>query len=279
MLQFDKLSSQQKDIVSKVQVIIVVVNNNELLATMCYLTPPDHQNAILRIQCKSPVGPDNDARIFYVGKFGKCPVAVTQVQQGCGKDAVSHARKEFFKNLVLIAAVGIAAGFPENGVKLGDVLISDQIQDCSIFKRQGEDFSRGDKIPASKFMRQLLKDHIDWKYPCTKDENRDASVKFGLILSKSMLLNDKAERERLLEYYGKEAKGFEMEGFGIMGSSLDFIVIKGVCDLGNKKDDLWQPTAALAANDYLYHHFCQTDLSVLIENEQGAYLFCTRSNN
>ena len=295
MLQFDKLDSQQKDIVSEVQAIIVVVNSNELLATMCYLAPPDHQNVILRIQCVSPVGPDKDPRIFYVGKFGECPVAVTQVQQGRGKDAVYHARKEFFNNLVLIAAVGVAAGFPENGVKLGDVLISDQIQDCTIFKRQDEDFARGNKMPASKFMRQLLKHHIDWKYPCTKDESRDASVTFGLILSKPMLLNDKAERKRLLKDYGKEAKGFEMEGFGIMDSAVDFIVIKGVCDLGNKKDDLWQPTAALAANDYLYHHFCQTDLSVLIENEQGAekeqgvvkeqvvgkeqgtYIFCTRN--
>ena len=272
MLQFDNLTSQQKDTVAKVQTIIVVVNSNELSATMCYLAPPDHQNAVLKIQCKSLVGPDNDTRIFYVGKFGKCPVAVTQVQQGRGKDAVYHARKEFFKNLVLIAAVGVAAGFPENGVKLGDVLISDQIQDCSIYKRQDEDFPRGNKMPASKFTRQLLNDYLDWKYPCTKDEKRDASVKFGLILSKSMLLDNKAERERLLKHFGKEAKGFEMEGFGIMDSSLDFIVIKGVCDLGNKKDDLWQPTAALAANDYLHHHFCQTDLSLLIENEEGAYL-------
>ena len=272
MLQFDKLSSQQKDIVAKVQAIIVVVNSNELLATMCYLAPPDHQNAVLRIQCKSPVGPDNDPRIFYVGKFGKCPVAVTQVQQGHGKDAVYHARKELFNNLVLIAAVGVAAGFPENGVKLGDVLISDQIQDCSIYKCQNEDFPRGNKMPASKFMRQLLKPDIDWNYPCTKDEKRDTSIKFGLILSKPVLLDNKVAREQLLKDFGKEAKGFEMEGFGIMDSSLDFMVIKGVCDLGDKKNDLWQPTAALAANDYLYHHFCQTDLSVLIENKQGMHL-------
>ena len=272
MLQFDNLNSQQKDIVAKVQVIIVVANNNELLATMCHLAPPDHQNDILKIQCKSPVGPDKVVQIFYVGKFGKCPVAVAKVKQGRGKVAVYHAREEFFKNLVLIAAVGIAAGFPENGIKLGDVLISNQIQDCSICKHQeGIDFARGNKLPAANFMCQLLDDSNDWKYPCTKDESRDASVKSGLILSKPMLLNDKAERERLRRDYGKEAIGFEMEGFGIMDSSLDFIVIKGVCDLGHNKNDVWQPTAALAANDYLHYHFCKTDLSILIENKQGMY--------
>ena len=270
MRLFDKLNSQEKNIVANVQVIIVVVNNIELKASLCYLAPPDRLNAVLRLQCKSPVGPDTDPRIFYVGKFGKCPVAVTQVQQGRGKDAVYHARKEFFKNLVLIAAVGIAAGFPENNVKLGDVLISDQIQDCSIFKRKDEDLPRGNKLSASKLMRQLLKHDLDWNFLCTKDGKRDASIIFGPILSKPMLLDNKDERERLLRDYNKEAKGFEMEGFGIMDSSLDFIVIKGVCDLGHEKNDLWQPTAALAANNYLYHHFCQTDLSLLIERRQST---------
>ena len=73
------------------------------------------------------------------------------------------------------------------------------------------------------------------------------------------------ERGRLLQYFGQEAKGFEMEGFGIMGSSMSFIIIKGVCDFAGDKTKAWQPTAALAANDYLYHHLCQTDLSLLLE--------------
>ena len=250
-----------------------MVNDVEFMATMCYLVPPDDQNVILKIQCKTPVGPDNDPRTFYVGKFGKCPVAVTRVKQGRGKDAVYHAKKECFNDLVLIAAVGVAAGFPENGVKLGDVLISDQIHDCAHFKQQdGVYIPRGNTLPASKFMTDLLKEHFNWEHPCTKDEKRNISIKSGLILSKSVLLNDPAERGRLLKYFGPEAKGFEMEGFGIMDSSIGFIVIKGVCDLGEHKDKVWQPTAALAANDYLYHHFCQTDLSSLLEKKKGTLL-------
>ena len=276
MLQYDKLNSQQRNIVAKVQAMIVVVNDNEFMATMCYLAPPDNQNAVLRIQCKTQVGPDSDPRIFYVGNFGKCPVAVTRVKQGRGKDAVYHAKKECFKNLVLIAAVGVAAGFPQNGVKLGDVLISDQIHDCAIYKQQDNAYiPRGNTLPASKFMIDLLKDHLDWNFSCTKDEQRNTSVKFGLILSKSVLLDDADERDRLLQYFGKEAKGFEMEGFGIMDSSMSFIVIKGVCDLGASKSKECQPTAALAANDYLYHHFSQTDLSSLLENNEQSTLFVT----
>ena len=207
MLQYDKLNSQQRNIVAKVQAMIVVVNDNEFTATMCYLAPPDNQNAVFKIQCKTQVGPDSDRRIFFVGNFGKCPVAVTRVAQGRGKDAVYHAKKECFKNLVLIAAVGVAAGFPQNGVKLGDVLISDRIHDCAIYKQQDNAyFPRGNILPASKFMIDLLKDHLDWNFSCTKDEQRNTSVKFGLILSKSVLLDDADERDRLLQYFGKEAK-------------------------------------------------------------------------
>ena len=273
MLSYNELDIQKKTVVAKVQAILVVVNEFEFMATMCYLKPPDGQNAVMTIQCIAPVGPDNDPRIFYVGNFGKCPVAVTQVQQGCGKDAVYHARKEIFKNLVLIAAVGVAAGFCENKVKLGDVLISDQIHNCAVYKHQhGGYIPQSNIMPASKFMMQILRNHFDWKYPCTIDKSRDASVQFGLILSKPVLLNDETERGLLLKYFGSEAKGFEMEGFGIMESSLDFIVIKGVCDFAGDKNKAWQPTAALAANDYLYHHFCQTDLSVLLENKPGSYI-------
>ena len=191
MLQYDKLDTQQKEIVAKVQAIIVVVSDNEFVATVCYLAPPDHHNAVLKIQFITTVGFDNDPRIFHLGKFGKCPVAVTRIRQGCGKDVIYHATKEYFKNLVLIMAVGVTAAFPESDVKLGDVLISNHIHDYTIYmhqKIQNDNYIAHGNVPsASKFMLDLLKDHFDWNYPCTKDEKRDASVKFGITVSKPVL--------------------------------------------------------------------------------------------
>ena len=270
MLQYDKLDTQQKETVAKVQAIVVVVSDNEFVATMCYLAPPDHHNTILKIQFITTVRSDNDPRIFYLGMFGKCPVAVTRVRQGCGKDVIYHAKKEYFKSLVLIAAVGVAAGFPESDVKLGDVLIiSDQIYDCTNYMHQNDHYiAQGNATSASKFMLDLLKDHFDWNYPCTKDKKRDASVKFGPTSSKPTLLSDVTDKSQLLQDYGQKAKGFEMEGFGTTDSSIGFITIKGVSNFAGDKNQLWEPTAALAANDYLYHHFCQTDLSLLLK---GTY--------
>ena len=156
--KYDNLDIQQKDIVAKVQAMLVAVNHHELMATMCYLTPPDNQNAVLIIQCAVSVGPDKDYRIFYVGKFGKCPVAVTQIQQGSGKNVVYHATKDRFKNLVLIAAVGVAEGFPGDNIKLGDVLISDRICDCSVYEHQKHAYvPRGIVMSASRFMLDLFK--------------------------------------------------------------------------------------------------------------------------
>ena len=35
---------------------------------------------------------------------------------------------------------------------------------------------------------------------------------------------------------------------------VDCIVIKGVCNFAYGKNKKWQPTAAFAANNYLYYH-------------------------
>ena len=56
-----------------------------------------------------------------------------------------------------------------------------------------------------------------------------------------------------------------MGSFDITGSLKSFIIIKGVCNFTGDNTKVWEPTAALAANDYLYHHLYQTDLSLLVE--------------
>jgi len=52
---------------------------------------------------------------------------------------------------------------------------------------------------------------------------------------------------------------------------MSFVIIRGVCDFAGNENKIWQPTAALAANDYLHHHFCQTDLSSLLD-KRGIYI-------
>ena len=271
VINYSELDKKQKEMVAKVQAMIVVANDCEILATKCFLKPPDGSDVILEIHRKTKYGPDFDPRIFLIGKFGKCPVAVTQVRQGHGSDAALHADKDVFHDMQIIIAVGVAAGFPENKVKLGDVLIAERIHDCSLRKlNKGEIVPQGNVLPVSKYMFDRLQRKHDWYFPCTKNKKRHSAVISGPFLSNSESLHDFKKRKELLEVHCKDAKGYETEGFGIMKSSMDCIIVKGVCDYAGEKTEKWQPTAALAANQYLLQELERLDLRLLLKNyKQG----------
>ena len=268
-LVYHELSEKQLKIFDEVQALIVVVNDKEFMATLHYLKPPkDDTKDILEVHRSIKIGNADKPRIFYIGKFGECMVAVTQVTQGCGKDAIEHT--DCFKKLKLVAAVGVAAGFPENKVRMGDVLVSEKIIDCSHYKREKKYIPRGSTFPGSSYMIQRLQKKMPWEFQCTKTGIK-SSVVCGDILSKSVLLNDKDERKKILSEFREEAKGYEMEGFSLTNGEIDIIVIKGVCDFASGKNKEWQPTAALAANDCLHFHLSRLDLRI-IKLSQGNYL-------
>ena len=259
IVNYRELNEQQKKSLDDVQAMIIVVNQNEFMATICYLKPPDGHSSILEVHSSNEVGFTNRLYIFYIGMFGKCPVAVTRVNPGHGRDAIDHIR--CFKNILLIAAVGVAAGFPENNVHYGDVIISKHIKDCSIFRQEdGARIPQGNTTPGCKYMINRLQNSFHWEFVCSKQGTK-SSVIFGLFLSKSVILNSEVARKEMLRDFGIDAKGFEMEGFSITRFGIECIIIKGVCDYASGITKEWQPTAALAANDYLYHHLNQLDIS------------------
>ena len=259
---FNELSPEQNEICHAVQAMIINVNERELMATMSYLEPPNESyTTVLEVHRKIIIGHNPETAIFHIGMFGKCLVAVVRVEAGCAKVAINQT--DLFPNIVLVAAVGVAAGFPENGVKIGDVLVSDRITDCSKYKYQDDAYiHRGTTFRACAYMMQRLKSDLRWEFQCSNAaDNNKSKVKFGHFLSKPVLLDDPAERGKILKYFGIEAKGYEMEGFELFGK-INCIIIKGVCDLAGGKTKKWQSTAALAANDYLYHHLNKSDLAL-----------------
>ena len=269
VVNYHELNEQQKVLLDDVQAMLVVNNQNEFMATMCYLKPPDGHSRILEVHGSNEVGFANKQFIFYIGMFGKCLVAVTRVDQGCGRDAIDHIK--CFKSILLIVAVGIAAGFPENKVHYGDVIISKQIKDCSIYRQEdGICTPRGDITPGCKYMIGRLQNSLHWEFVRSKQGTK-SSVSIGLFLSKTVLLDSKGGRNEMLRHFGKDAKGFEMEGFSITRLGTECIIIKGVCDYASGKTKEWQPTAALAANDYLYHHLNQLDISSMRVAKDDLY--------
>ena len=263
-VNYHELNSEQKQFLPKVQALIIVVNESEFKATMCNLKPPpkfdDHKDpSIIEVTSSTEVGFKKKTFIFYIGMFGKCPVAVGKVEPGRGRDAIDHIK--LFPNIVLIAAVGVTAGFPENNVHYGDVIISKQITDCSTYKIQdGTYIPRGLDSSGCQYMINALGGNFGWKFMCSKDARRSLVI-LGQVLSRPVLLNSEKERKMMLTSFGAQAKGYEMKGYSITGFGIDCIIIKGVCDFASGKTKEWQPTAALAANDCLYYQLNQLDLS------------------
>ena len=233
----ENLEEKERKMVKKAQAMIVVVNKFEDLAIKSHLKPPDGSDKVLNVLCTIKDGPSDGQQIFLIGKFGKCPVAVTRINQGCGRDAAKHAERDVFPNMQVFIALGVAAGFAENKVRLGDVLISERIHDCSIVKsKEGEIIPRGEIQNAHKPMLEYLQNNHDWSFPCTKDKKWLSSA---ICYCWSSKLGDAEKRKQLIEAHCKEARGFEMEGFGLMGYQIDCITVKGICDYAGKKAKKW----------------------------------------
>ena len=125
-----------------------------------------------------------------------------------------------------VIAIGIAFGVDEEKQKLGEILLSKQIQQYEP-QRAGEKIVlRGDKAHAAS----RLIHHFD---SFTQIEWKGVKVHTGLLLSGEKLIDNKKYRDQLVELQ-VGAIGGEMEGSGLYVSShehkVDWIVIKAICD-------------------------------------------------
>jgi nucleoside phosphorylase/uncharacterized protein YjbI with pentapeptide repeats len=157
-----------------------------------------------------------------------------------------------------VIAVGIAFGVNEKKQKIGDVLVSKQVQTYDSQRvGRGVIVPRGDKTTASTTWLQRIR-AVDNKFKRLPDDCEWPPVRFGLILSGEKLVDNLDYRDSLLELAGApkktkkdkteadfehEAIGGEMEAAGLYVAAttkkVDWIVVKGICDWadGNKGVD------------------------------------------
>ena len=228
----------------KLHVLIQTVNNNEYCAVMLQLK---EGSKAVQYEC-------SDGPSYLVGKWGKAGIPVVIIQTHSGKDGPRGSYNETKKALELlphlkyIFAVGVCGGV-KCKVDLGDVVVSTVIQDYSALK-----------IKDGKWINRSPHWDITQRTDFHQFLNREANnTKLGMVLSSNVLVADAVIQEYLLETY-PDAIGFEMEGNGIASACDDMhkgeiicMVVKGVSDLADKKkDDNWQPQAALNAAEALY---------------------------
>ena len=162
-------------------------------------------------------------------------------------EAIDHLDPDY------IIMIGIAFGLKHDKQKIGDILVSRELQDYDSQKKN-EDITlpRGHKIPAGNTLLNRF-DNSSLTY-----ENVD--VELGLIISGGTLSNSKEFVAQLRNDY-PEAIGGEMEGVGLQASCVrknkEWILIKGICDWGQDKNvptkDEDQKLAIANVCDYLLH--------------------------
>jgi len=147
----------------------------------------------------------------------------------------------------IVIMVGIAFGLHPEKQKIGDILVSQQIEDYNQQKigtgpnGQREIYARGDRISApERLLHRFRVGRHDWPVP--------PDVHFGLILSGSKLVSHKDFRDELLRV-APEAIGGEMEGISLYEvgkrTHVEWVLVKAICDWADAdKVDTYQMEAA-----------------------------------
>lgn len=188
-----------------------------------------------------------------LGTHGGHRIVSTVCEMGAGGIGASQQRtRESIEHWHprAIIAVGIAFGLDETKQNIGDVLVSTQIQDYELgrLNSDGTLTPRGDKPSSSDILHNRFRQTDATEKRRRKDWPK---VRFGLVLSGQKLVDNLDYRESLKALF-TEAIGGDMEGFGVYvsatGAKVDWIVVKGICDWGHKKNqadkDVWQKLAA-----------------------------------
>ena len=263
---FDDLKNEmEKD---KIQILLVTANQTEYFAVLACLDPLE---GFIDLQKYHYVDQVNNT-LYILGKFGYFNAAVLQIKQGpmAAQHAVITAQYCFGKNLNAIFAVGVACGV-EGKSKMLDVLVSEKI---SVYTEAristtgvGDDYDIKNRGVCNMPMSNFLFTYFN-QPPIWSTENSKAAAKLpkkprvlkGNILSGNYLVDNKKFKQLLLNTFGNDAIGIEMEGAGLIYNLSDryntkMMVIKAVCDFGDgKKDKMYQPAAAMLAVECLKHY-------------------------
>ncbi len=182
---------------------------------------------------------------FDLGSIGGKRTFMVQSEMGAGGPSgsaatVTEAIEVLSPSAVIM--VGIAFGVDEQKQRIGNILVSRQLELYEL-QRVGSGSTgelqiilRGDRPSASpRLLNMFRASHLKWPESAPK-------VKFGQLLSGAKLIDNQDFRDQL-QSFAPEAIGGEMEGEGIYAAAhrakVDWIVVKAICDWadGKKNED------------------------------------------
>jgi nucleoside phosphorylase len=174
-------------------------------------------------------------------------------------NAVTDTIADWNPRFVLM--VGIAGGFAQDDLDLGDVVVADQVVGYDYGKVVKGGIKPRDRVyPASALLLERVRNFWDEAWvrqvntPRPGNAHRDASKLFvGPIASGNKVIASAKFREQLLKRWSKLI-AVEMEAEGVYAAVFDrpqirgTLVIRGISDMADeRKGDAWQVYAANAA--------------------------------
>lgn len=270
--QFKKLSI-------KPLIIIVVVNEIEKKAVLSSLKSFKASSSKYKITYNK--------QTYFLGVFGIVPSVVIQTGMGIDgpRDAtlsINEAIRAWKVNVVI--AIGVAMGLKHKSQKLGDVLVSQTIQNYNKTKiTPNGEIDRGARPTSSILLYDRFKNQSNWKY--YDAQNNKCKIHYGLIITGGSVVNHSLRTVQLKVKY-PDAIGNEMEASGVWAASeregVHWIIVKGICDWGMHKNDKSQPLAASAAVSLCLHVFkSETALNGIVKHkfEVSKHTYSTQINS
>lgn len=245
------LKSREDDdnLISQVEALLMVVNQNELRAVIGLMKPISGNEGLIQVN-------RNDVT-FLIGVYGLFVSAIVQTSPGgAGADGAERKTVRAIEvvNPSIVIGVGVAFGRDEESQQLGDVIVGTVIQDYT-YQRigpAGKTRNRSAQPSVSPSLLNIFKNSLGWR-----TRYKVCNVTTAPLISGPNLIDDLEIKKQLFQQF-PDAKGGEMEGAAILhaiqGSKVKVIIVKAICDWGDgKKQKDWQPFAAHAAASYVLH--------------------------
>lgn len=208
----------------------------------------------------------------FFAQYGKYPIVHLHLKnqgsyvQDSAIDSTIYARQKYHPKASFM--VGIAFGRNADTQNIGDVLVTEKIlpyERGKITKTGDVEFFENRNIPVSISQRLLNLCPNEWY------NNYQQRVIKGYLLSGEKIVDSPEFKHKIIYDYFKpeiaeKIVGGDMEaiGFSIAHPNTDHIVIKSICDWGEKKNTISkekdQIFAANSSADYLYTIFCSNNL-------------------
>ncbi len=170
---------------------------------------------------------------IYLLKIGKGPIAASE------KLTTWEANITFD----YIIAGGICAGIYPDKQELGDIIVSEQVQDlCDQKIENKRTIRRGKRQDASQYLLDKM---------AAEQNLQQNRVTFGLVLSASIMSNDPEYMQKLRTEY-PDARGYEMEATSVINAKGAWIVAKAISDWGEGKSDHYQSKAAECSYQFIF---------------------------